>query len=246
MFEKWQNFPAEGGEFSGSEAVDIDLMQSLQIDGPPSRFEPRLKEVYESAIIIGDEVYRRCQEPRFVIGFEEEYEPERLVVQVDVELEPQERQSFSGIRGDIYPHDAWERPTLRIDRFDDLQDLIELYTNGRKDVELQLPSAPEIIIDPLIVYNDEADMMHRTASEMLSEGHSELIWVDTDIIHKWAHLKDAISDAHDSPTESNLERLSGSMKDYGTRIDDENRRRIIENSVTRFEMRPVLRNTLAP
>lgn len=246
LFETWQDIPLENGELRGNRIVDVDQVPTLQISGPSSKFEPRVKEAYERAIIIGNEVFRRCEEPRFVLSFEEEDDPERLIVQVDVELEPQLTATFSGVRGDIYPQEAWERPALRIDRHDDLGDLIELYASKHTDLRLELPSAPEIIIDPLLVYNDEADMLQRIAAGVLSDGHGELMWVDTEVVHRWAHLKETISAAHADASEQNMETLNASMKAYGKVVDDEARTEIIDKATARFDMRPVIRSVLSP
>jgi hypothetical protein len=246
LFEAWQDIPLENGELRGNQIVDVDQVPTLQISGPSSKFEPRVKEAYEKAIIVGHEVYRRCEEPRFVLSFEEEYDPERLIVQVDVEIEPQVPAAFSGVRGDIYPHEAWERPALRIDRYDDLGDLIEVYARKHANLTLQFPSAPEIIIDPLLLYNDEADMLQRTAAGLMSDGHCELMWVDTDVIHRWAHLKESISVVHGDPSEQNMEALNASMKAYGNVVGDETRREIIEKATSRFDIRPVIRSVMAP
>lgn len=242
IFEIWHNIPLENGELQGNLIIDVDKVPTLQISGPPSRFVPRVRETYETAIIVNNEVYRRCGEPRFVLFFENEYDPDRVVAQVDIELEPQVSSGFSGVRNDIYPREAWERPSLRLDRYDDLPDLIELYAPADIPLVLDLPSAPEIIVDPLVVYDDEFDMLHRTASAILSEGHRELLWMGTEVIHRWAHLKDAISAAHDDPNEINIEALSASLAAYGAVITDEERMKIIANCNTRFDMRPVQRN----
>ncbi|TLX16539.1 hypothetical protein [Rhizobium sp. MHM7A] len=246
LFNSWQDIPLENGELGGNQIVDVDQVPTLQISGPTSRFEPRVKEAYETAIIVGNEVYRHCEEPRFVLSFEDEYDPERLIVRVDVEVEPQLPATFSGVRGDVYPHEAWERPALRIDRHDDLGDLIEVYARKHADLRLELPSVPEIIIDPLLVYNDEADMLQRTAAGLMSDGHCELMWVDTEVIHRWAHLKESISAAHDDPSEENLEALNASMKAYRNVLGDEARTEIIEKATARFDIRPVMRSVVAP
>jgi hypothetical protein len=241
LFETWRDIPLENGELRGNQIVDKDRVPTLQISGPDLTFEQPVKRAYETAVIIGDEVYRRCEEPRFVLSLEEDYDPERLTVLVDVELEAQIPSEFSGVRGDIYPHEAWERPALRIDRYDDLRDLIEVYAPKRIDQQLDVPPAPEIIIDPVIVYGDEADMLQRTAAGVLSEGHNELMWANKDTIHGWAHLKEMIDFAHSDPSDENLEALNASLKTYGKTLTDEVRIGIIEKATARFDIRPIIR-----
>jgi len=246
LFETWHDIPLEGGELRGNNIVDVDKVPTLQVSGHGLRFEPRVKAAYEGALIVGNEVYRRCEEPRFVLSFEEVYDPRRLRVLVDVEVESPVAAEFSGVRADVYPHEAWERPALRIDRHDDLSDLIEVYTRKEVELQLDLPSAPEIVIDPLLVYNDEADMLQRTAAGLLSGGHCELMWVDTDTIHRWAHLKEWISAAQSDPSEENMEALNASLKAYGNSLTDETRTDIIEKATARFDIRPIIRSGLTP
>jgi hypothetical protein len=239
LFETWQDVPLENGALGGNQIVDLDKVPTIQISGPVSKFEERVKAAYEAAIIVGDEVYRRCDEPRFVLHFEDEYDPDHMVVGVNVEVEPQLHGAFSGVRGEVYPHEAWERPALRIDRHGDLEDLIKVYTRKHSDVRVILPSAPEIIVDPVLDYDDEADMLQRTAAGLMSDGHCELMWVATETINRWAHLKDAIRDAHENMSDPNMEALNDALRVYGEVLEDEARTGIIENTTARFDMRPV-------
>ncbi len=240
LFENWHGIPVEEGELRGNRIVDVDKVPTLQISGPGSRFEERFRSAYESAIIIEEEVYRRCDEPHFVLSFEEEYDPDRLIVQIDVNVEPYVQGQLWGVRAETYPHEAWERPTLRIDRHDDLEDIIELYTRGRTDVEFVLLAAPQINIDPILVYEDEVDMLQRTSTGVLTEGHGELLWVNTNTIHRWSHLKDAITAAHENPSAHEMEELNASLRAYGELLEDEPRKAIIEKSTERFDMRPIM------
>ena len=239
LFENWHDIPVEQGELRGHGIVDVDKVPNLQVSGSVSGFEDRVRSAYESAIIVEGEVFRRCEEPHFVLSFEEEYDPDRLIVRVNVFVEPYVQGQLSGVRAEAYPHEAWERPTLRIDRHDDLEDLIDLYTRPRSDVVAMIPEAPKVIIDPLFLYSDEVDMLQRTATGVLSEGHSELLWVSTDRIHQWARLKDAISAVQGTFEHHAMEELNASLKAYGDTLDDEVRIAIIKNASERFDMRPV-------
>jgi hypothetical protein len=82
-------------------------------------------------------------------------------------------------------------------------------------------------------------MLQRTAAGLMSDGHCELMWVATETINRWAHLKDAIRDAHENMLEPNMEALNDALRVYGEVLEDEARTGIIDNTTARFDMRPV-------
>lgn len=218
--------------------VGVDHIATVH-SAMPSIAEARenAKLAYQTNCIIGETVWRACDEPRLIITRDyvggNEYE-----VKVAVEVDARHYKEKYGVRLDGFYDEPWVAHSYRISRFDELEDLANDTGWIENRVALVAPSAPQILLDHLLTYDDDADMLRQSVHCIVSHGHGDLMTVSKDVILAWADLKESVEQTDNGEYIHSLNSVETALRNYGSLIEEEYMREIIDQVFNRQEKRP--------